>query len=106
MQNNNILIKIRQLREQINNHNYRYYILDDPEVSDAEYDRLMQELQALENQHPELIIPDSPTQRVGAKPLDAFETIVHTIPMLSLDNGFDDSEIREFEDRLKNCFFL
>jgi DNA ligase (NAD+) len=101
MTNINIQSKINQLREQINNHNYRYYILDDPVVSDAEYDRLMRELQNLEKQHPELITPDSPTQRVGAKPLAAFETIEHTVPMLSLDNGFDMSEIQEFESRLK-----
>ncbi|MBC8182457.1 NAD-dependent DNA ligase LigA [candidate division KSB1 bacterium] len=92
--------KINDLREKINNHNYRYYILDDPQVSDAEYDRLMRELQNLENRFPELITSDSPTQRVGAKPLAAFESIEHTVPMLSLDNGFDQSEIREFETRL------
>ena len=92
--------KINDLREKINNHNYRYYILDDPQVSDAEYDRLMRELQNLENRYPELITSDSPTQRVGAKPLAAFESIEHTVPMLSLDNGFDQSEIREFETRL------
>lgn len=97
----NIQSKINQLREKINLHNYRYYILDDPEVSDSEYDRLMRELQNLEAQYPELITTDSPTQRVGAKPLSAFESIEHTLPMLSLDNSFDDSEIFEFEDRLK-----
>jgi len=97
----NIQSKINHLRQEINDHNYRYYILDDPEVSDAEYDRLMRKLQNLENQYPKLITADSPTQRVGAKPLTAFETIEHTVPMLSLDNGFEQSEISEFETRLK-----
>ena len=97
----NIRIRINQLRDEINYHNYRYYVLDDPEISDAEYDRLMRELQELEGQYPELITPDSPTQRVGAAPLEAFETVEHTFPMLSLDNGFEEYEIREFEDRLK-----
>jgi DNA ligase (NAD+) len=101
MSDTNIQSKINQLREQINNHNYRYYILDDPVVSDAEYDRLMRELQNQEKLHPELITADSPTQRVGAKPVAAFETIEHTVPMLSLDNGFEQLEIQEFETRLK-----
>ncbi len=94
-------LRINQLRELINYHNYRYYVLDDPQVSDAEYDRLMRELQNLEIQNPELITADSPTQRVGARPLAAFETVEHTLPMVSLDNGFNESEICEFEDRLK-----
>ncbi|OQX87434.1 DNA ligase (NAD(+)) LigA [candidate division KSB1 bacterium 4484_87] len=93
--------QISQLRKQINYHNYRYYILDEPEISDAEYDRLMRKLQALENQFPELITPDSPTQRVGAAPLEAFESYTHATPMLSLDNGFDEGEIREFDARLR-----
>ena len=93
--------EINNLRNKINYHNYRYYILDDPEISDAEYDRLMRELQALEQQHPEFITPDSPTQRVGAAPLEAFETVAHTLPMLSLDNGFDEGEIREFDTRIQ-----
>ncbi len=105
MVDENIQTKTNQLREKINFHNYRYYILDDSEVSDAEYDRLMRELHNFEAQYPELITTDSPTQRVGAKPLDAFETIEHTLPMLSLDNGFDDSEIFEFENRLKKLLF-
>ncbi|MDZ7331070.1 MAG: NAD-dependent DNA ligase LigA [candidate division KSB1 bacterium] len=93
--------RIKELRDQINYHNYRYYVLDEPEISDAEYDRLMRELQQLEQQYPELITPDSPTQRVGAAPLEAFETVAHTIPMLSLDNGFDEADIREFDNRLR-----
>ncbi len=93
--------RISELRKQLHYHNYRYYVLDDPEISDAEYDRLMRELQELENQFPELITPDSPTQRVGAAPLDAFESYTHTTPMLSLDNGFDEGEIKEFDTRLR-----
>ncbi|MBW1953340.1 MAG: NAD-dependent DNA ligase LigA, partial [Deltaproteobacteria bacterium] len=89
------------LREQIHYHNYRYYVLDAPEIADAEFDRLMQELQRLEEQYPELVTPDSPTQRVGAPPLDKFETVEHRIPMLSLENAFTEAEAREFEQRLK-----
>ena len=93
--------RIESLREQLHYHNYRYYVLDEPEISDAEYDRLMHELQELERQHPELVTADSPTQRVGAPPLEAFETVTHTIPMLSLDNAMDEGELREFDDRVK-----
>jgi len=92
--------KINQLRELINSANYNYYILDNPTISDAEYDRLMWELQNLENEHPELITTDSPTQRVGAKPLSEFNTITHRIPLLSLDNAMDENEIREFVARI------
>jgi DNA ligase (NAD+) len=101
MSNQEIDLKIKKLRDDLSYHNYRYYILDDPEISDAEYDRLMRELQSLEQQYPELITPDSPTQRVGATPLEAFETVTHTLPMLSLDNGFDEAEIREFDTRIR-----
>jgi DNA ligase (NAD+) len=93
--------QLEQLREKIRYHNYRYYVLDDPEISDAEYDTLMQELLALEKEHPPLISPDSPTQRVGAPPLDKFETVRHTIPMLSLANAFQEEEVREFDGRIK-----
>jgi DNA ligase (NAD+) len=93
--------KIKKLRDEINYHNYRYYILDDPGISDAEYDHLMRELQSVEQKYPEFITPDSPTQRVGATPLEAFETIAHTLPMLSLDNGFDEAEILEFDIRIR-----
>ncbi len=90
-----------QLRDQIRYHNYRYYVLDDPEIPDAEYDRLLRELQALEAEHPELISPDSPTQRVGAKPLAAFGEVRHEVPMLSLDNAFDDQELADFDRRVR-----
>ncbi|MGD2074147.1 MAG: NAD-dependent DNA ligase LigA [Gammaproteobacteria bacterium] len=93
--------RVEQLREQIHYHNYRYYVLDDPEIPDAEYDRLLRELQALEQQHPELITPDSPTQRVGAQPLGAFGEVRHELPMLSLDNAFSDEELSEFDRRVR-----
>jgi len=101
MSNHEIELQIKKIRDELNYHNYRYYILDDPIISDAEYDRLMRELQTFEQQYPWLITPDSPTQRVGATPLEAFDTVAHTFPMLSLDNGFDEGEIREFEARIK-----
>ena len=93
--------KVERLREEIEYHNHRYYILDQPEISDAEYDHLMKELERLEEQYPELRSPNSPTQRVGAPPLEAFEIVRHTIPMLSLANAFDESEARDFDKRVK-----
>lgn len=93
--------RARELREQINYHNHRYYVLDSPVVSDAEYDRLFRELQALEVAHPELITPDSPTQRVGALPLSAFGEVRHRIPMTSIDNAFDDVALREWDRRVR-----
>jgi DNA ligase (NAD+) len=93
--------KVEKLREEIGYHNYRYYVLDQPEVTDAEYDRLMRELEKLEEQYPELRSPNSPTQRVGAPPLESFEIVRHTIPMLSLANAFEESEARDFDKRVK-----
>ncbi len=93
--------RVEKLREEVEYHNYRYYILDQPEISDAQYDRLMKELERLEEQHPELRSPNSPTQRVGAHPLEEFEIVRHTIPMLSLANAFDESEARDFDKRVK-----
>ncbi|MGQ9689230.1 MAG: NAD-dependent DNA ligase LigA [Desulfobaccales bacterium] len=93
--------RVQELRDQIHYHNYRYYVLDDPVISDQEFDRLLEELQQLEEEYPALVTPDSPTQRVGAAPLDKFETVPHRIPMLSLENAFSEGEAREFEDRLK-----
>ncbi|GMR18305.1 MAG: NAD-dependent DNA ligase LigA [Gammaproteobacteria bacterium] len=92
--------RLQALREQIRNHNYRYYVLDDPEIPDAEYDRLYRELEQLESRFPELITPDSPTQRVGAAPLDQFSKITHAIPMLSLSNAFDEDELAAFNQRV------
>ncbi len=93
--------RAEELREQIRFHNYRYYVLDDPIVSDAEYDALMQELLALEERYPELVTPDSPTQRVGAEPLEVFGTIAHSVPMLSLDNAFAHEDLLAFDERVK-----
>ncbi len=90
-----------RLRGLIERYNYRYYVLDDPEVPDAEYDRLMAELRTLENDWPELVTPDSPTQRVGAAPLSAFGQVRHEVPMLSLDNAFTDSEVEDFDRRVR-----
>jgi DNA ligase (NAD+) len=94
-------IRIVKLREEINFHSYRYYALDDPVISDAEYDQLMRELETLEEKFPQLKTPTSPTQRVGATPLDKFEEIRHTRPMLSLANAFEEGEVKEFDNRLK-----
>lgn len=94
--------QVETLREQLNEHNYRYYVLDDPIVSDAEYDELFRELQKIEKAHPEIITPDSPTQRVGAAPLKAFSEVQHAIPMLSLDNAFSDEDIVAFNERIQD----
>jgi len=88
------------LREQIQHHNYLYHVLDKPEISDAEYDSLFRQLQDLERLHPQFITTDSPTQRVGASPAEGFRTIVHALPMLSLENAFSVDEIRAFDKRV------
>ena len=93
---------IEQLRQEINYHNYRYYALDDPQITDADYDRLMQRLRELEAQYPASITPESPTQRVGAAPLSAFQTVVHEMPMLSLDNAFSDEDLLAFNQRVQD----
>ena len=91
--------RIETLRKDINYHNYRYYVLDDPEITDAEFDRLMRELESLEGKYPELVTTDSPTQRVGAKPLKQFAEVRHEVPMLSLANAFSDGEVDDFDRR-------
>ena len=91
---------IKKLREKINEHNYRYYVLDDPVISDAEYDVLFQQLKQLEKHHPEFITSDSPTQRVGEKPLKEFDEVHHQIPMLSLENAFAEEDIIAFDQRV------
>ena len=101
MEKKEIKERIEKLKGQLEYHNYRYYVLDDPVVSDTEYDRLMTELVALEEDHPEFVSPNSPTQRVGAKPLAEFETVTHTIPMLSLQNAMELDEVAEFDRRIK-----
>ena len=92
--------RVAQLRDEINYHAYRYHTLDDPIISDAEYDRLMVDLRALEEAHPELITPDSPTQRVGAPPQDQFEKVIHPVPMTSLGNAFDDGDMHAWLTRI------
>src|SRR2546425_3379406 len=93
--------EVERLRREIEHHNYRYYVLDDPIVSDAEYDDLFRRLEALEAEHPELASPDSPTQRVGAGPLEKFETVRHRHPMLSLSNITTPEEMAEFDARIR-----
>ncbi|MFV0575582.1 MAG: NAD-dependent DNA ligase LigA [Vibrio sp.] len=97
---NDIQQQIEQLRETLHHHGIRYYVEDNPEITDAEYDRLMRELMALEQAHPEFASESSPSMRVGGKPLDGFTQVKHEIPMLSLDNAFDDSELNGFDDRI------
>ena len=94
-------LRVEELREQLNYHSYRYHVLDDPEVSDAGYDELVRELIALEEAFPELITPDSPTQRVGATPADLFAPVHHRSPMLSLDNAFSTEELEAWEQRVE-----
>lgn len=96
-----ILQRIKLLSEELNFHNYRYYVLDEPTVSDSEYDRLLRELQELESQYPQFKSEQSPSQRVGAPPLDTFETVAHKQPMLSLNNAFDEQEVSAFDERIR-----
>jgi DNA ligase (NAD+) len=93
--------RAQELRDQLNYHNYRYYVLDDPVISDAEYDQLMQELREIEERFPDLVTPDSPTQRVGAPPAEAFRSVRHRAPMMSLDNVFDEGELQAFLARVE-----
>lgn len=95
-----IVIELARLRNEINEHSYLYYVLDQPVISDAEFDQLFKKLQKIENEHPELITSDSPTQRVGAEPLKAFKQIKHEVPMLSLENAFDEADIVAFDKRI------
>ncbi|OQY27889.1 MAG: hypothetical protein B6244_09060 [Candidatus Cloacimonetes bacterium 4572_55] len=106
MQNSSIEIRILELRGWIDYHNYRYYALDDPEISDAEYDEMFRELQRLEEERPDLIAPESPTQRVGSTPVGELKKIARSLPMLSLSNAMDEAEIREFDARIKRFLML
>src|SRR5215472_16115013 len=94
--------EIEKLREELRHHEYLYYVLDQPEISDAEYDALMRRLQDLEQQHPELATADSPTQRVGGKPREGFVKVRHSSSMLSLDNALNEGELREFDRRVRD----
>ncbi|MGB2783857.1 MAG: NAD-dependent DNA ligase LigA, partial [Atribacterota bacterium] len=98
---NNIIKKIEELREKIRYHNYKYYVSDDPIISDTEYDQLMKELAEWETRYPQYILPASPTQRVGIEPVSEFTTVKHTAPMLSLANAFSTEELRAFDQRIK-----
>ena len=100
MSDQTVIAQLEALREKINDYNYQYYVLDDPSVPDSEYDRQMQALQALEAEHPQLVTPDSPSQKVGGEPLGAFEQVTHEVPMLSLDNAFEEADLKAFEKRL------
>ena len=91
------------MRREIEEHNYRYHVLDKPIISDEQFDQLMRELQELERQFPSLQTPDSPTQRVGGAPLAAFATLVHKQPMYSLDNAFSEAELRDFDSRIRKA---
>ncbi|MGB5933932.1 MAG: NAD-dependent DNA ligase LigA, partial [Anaerolineae bacterium] len=93
--------RVQALRRLIRYHAYLYHVLDSPEISDAEYDALMRQLEELERAYPELVTPDSPTQRVGAPPVEAFGEVEHRLPMLSLDNAFDEEELRAWEKRIR-----
>ena len=93
--------RIERLRKEINYHNYLYYVLDRPEISDEEYDALMNELRDLEERYPEAVVPDSPTQRVGASPSERFASVPHSVPMLSLDDAFTRQEVLEFDERVR-----
>src|SRR5262245_13752756 len=93
--------KILELRDLIRHHEYRYYVLDDPEISDTEFDALLRELKELESNHPDLVTPDSPTQRVGGKPAEGFAAVRHTSPMLSLDNAYSESELLDLDRRVR-----
>jgi DNA ligase (NAD+) len=96
-----VAARVAELKETLERYNYRYHALDDPEVPDSEYDRLMVELRALEGEHPELLTPDSPTQRVGAAPVAAFGAVKHRLAMLSLDNAFSEEDVRDFDRRVR-----
>ena len=101
MTSRDISRRIASLRERIEDANHRYHVLDDPDIPDAEYDKLMRELVELEAAHPELVTPDSPTQRVGAAPSSAFAQVRHEIPMLSLGNAFSETEVEDFVRRVR-----
>src|SRR5690606_20857332 len=91
----------KKLAEEVRRHNDLYYRHDNPEISDAEYDALFRKLQELEKQFPELATPDSPTQKVGAAPLEKFAKVKHSVPMLSLNNAFDEEEVREWDEKIR-----
>src|SRR5215472_2061087 len=94
--------EVEKLREELRRHEYLYYVADQPEISDAEYDALMRRLQEIEAAHPDLVTPDSPSQRVGGKPREGFVKVAHSSPMLSLDNALNEAELRDFDRRVRD----
>src|SRR6201981_3343045 len=98
--NKDAAAKSEAVREKIPHHEYRYFVLDDPEISDFDFDKLVEQLKKLEAEHPELITPDSPTQRVGGKPREGVVKVAHSSPMLSLDNTYSEDELRAWERRV------
>src|SRR3982751_362345 len=99
--NEDVQQRLRKLRDAIRHHEERYYIYSDPEISDEEFDRLLHALEQLEAEHPDLVTPDSPTQRVAGRPTEGFETVEHMAPMLSLDNCYNEEELRAFDERVR-----
>ncbi len=93
--------RIQKLRDEINHHNYQYHVLAKPKINDQQFDRLLRELAELEQQHPELITPDSPSQRIGGEPIDGFRTIEHSVPMMSIDNPYNEADLRAFDERVR-----
>src|SRR6476646_4973738 len=93
--------RLAELRDAIRHHEERYYIHNDPEISDAEFDGLLHELERLEAEHPDLVTPDSPTQRVGGRAVESFPTVAHLAPMLSLDNSYNAAELKAFDERVR-----
>ena len=100
MVSNAVLSQVEALREQLNHHNYLYHTLDQPELADAEYDAIFQQLVRLEAEYPELVVAHSPSQRVGSVPLEGFQQVAHQLPMLSLDNAFSDADVIDFDQRV------
>ena len=98
-----LIDELADLRTTLRRHEHLYYVLDQPEISDAEYDNLMNRLRDIETQHPELITPDSPTRRVGGKPREGFVKVEHSSPMLSLDNALNEDELRAFDARVHDA---
>jgi DNA ligase (NAD+) len=96
-----VIERLDALRAAIRHHEERYYIHHDPEISDEEFDRLLHELERLEAEYPDLVTPDSPTQRVAGRPIEGFATVEHLTPMLSLDNAYSDDELRAFDERVR-----
>jgi len=93
--------RIKELRDAIRHHEERYYIHNDPEISDEQFDTLLHELERLEAENPDLVTPDSPTQRVAGRPTEGFPTVEHLVPMLSLDNAYNEEELRAFDERVR-----